>query len=380
MIRYDRGEIRSWRRTSQGGIVVEGYPTRTGRLRYVDPSGRERWEYRPPDEVFRADSLASMEHAPVTDGHPPELVTSENYTRYSRGHGSAGRRDGELVACTLVVQDAGLIAKIEAGTAELSCGYELEHYDETPGHCPEGRYDGVQRGIKYNHIAVVDKGRAGRVCRIRTDGDQETPTPHPEEHMITIRIDGVEYPLGTEAEQRAAAAAYQRHEATQASRITELTATGERAAARADAAEARVTEMTARLDAAPAEQNRAVAQHVAAIDAARRAGVEVRIDTADGQQTMSVDAIRKAVIAKIYPKRSIEGRSDAYVEALYETALERIDEDAAGAADARRADAPPPVREDGSPVRALDPVEESRRLAAERGQNAWRRSGAGKDA
>ena len=54
---------------------------------------------------------------------------------------------------------------------ELSCGYKL-NLDETPGITPDGQhYDAIQRDIRYNHLAVVQRGRAGN-ARLNMDGDQ----------------------------------------------------------------------------------------------------------------------------------------------------------------------------------------------------------------
>lgn len=171
-LRLDRGTLRSPRETPQGFLRVDGYATRVGVLEYADPTypGGIRRELRLPEELFDPASLASYEAAPVTDDHPPEMVTAHNATAYARGTVMASaRRDGDHVAVELTLTDAALIGKARRGKVELSSGYAIK-LDPTPGvHASYGRYDAVQRHIRINHVAVVDVGRAGPTARIRMD-------------------------------------------------------------------------------------------------------------------------------------------------------------------------------------------------------------------
>lgn len=170
--RLDRGGLRSPRKTPQGFLRVDGHATRVGVLEYVDASypGGVRRELRLPEDLFHFDSLASYEGAPVTDDHPPEMVTATNARTYQRGTSmTQGRRDGDHVAVDLQIVDENLIAKVGNGKVELSNGYQVK-LDPTSGvHPLYGRYDCIQRDIRLNHIAVVDVGRAGPTSRIRMD-------------------------------------------------------------------------------------------------------------------------------------------------------------------------------------------------------------------
>jgi hypothetical protein len=40
---------------------------------------------RPPNEVFNPESLASLQGVPVTNEHPPELLTAENAVQFQKG-------------------------------------------------------------------------------------------------------------------------------------------------------------------------------------------------------------------------------------------------------------------------------------------------------
>lgn len=176
--RYDlrSGTTGARRRTASGGLVVDAHVTRTGVLTYRQPDGSVRREYRPPEEVFHPDSLATLAHATLTDDHPGK-VDPGNWRRNAIGHVAGDpppRRDGDKVATELHLQHDDAIEKAEDGDLqEASCGYDC-HYDPTPGRSPEGeKYDGVQRRIRYNHVALGPPGwgRAGPDVRLRLDSN-----------------------------------------------------------------------------------------------------------------------------------------------------------------------------------------------------------------
>lgn len=167
------GTVSGHRTTPQGGLIVSGNLTRTGVFTYVNADGTTRRELRHPDEVFDADSLASLAHAPVTVDHP-EAVTPKNWRDVAVGHVAATpKRDGRFVAADDVrLHDAGAIAKVRSGALqELSCGYSCT-LDNTPGRYDGEEYDAIQRGIRYNHVAAgpAGWGRAGPEVRMRLDG------------------------------------------------------------------------------------------------------------------------------------------------------------------------------------------------------------------
>jgi hypothetical protein len=167
--RYDTGTLRKAQYRGDGSMVVEAHITRAGVLKYRNPDGTERLEYRPPEEVFKTDSLESFALVPVTDEHPPKMLTTRTVKKYAAGTtGENVRQDGDHVAARLVITDDALIAKMKAGKREVSCGYACD-IDETPGVTPDGiRYDAVQRNIRGNHLAVTTHGRVGS-ARVRMD-------------------------------------------------------------------------------------------------------------------------------------------------------------------------------------------------------------------
>lgn len=172
------------KRTKDGFLAVRAKAARAGVYDYAafEVGGQERGfkaadtvkVYRPAEEVFAADSVASFLAKPVTNDHPNVPVTSENWKDHARGVNMGALRDGEYLAFDLVIMDGALIADIDAGKRELSNGYACV-LDWTAGTTPDGlAYDAIQRQIRGNHIAVVDRGRAGPGCRIK-DSDGGKP-------------------------------------------------------------------------------------------------------------------------------------------------------------------------------------------------------------
>ena len=164
-------------KTPEGFLICKDVPiARTGTQQYRGcefgaPVGDALYNVqRPETEVFDKAAIASFEGKPVCDEHPEEDVTPDNYGRYMKGVCRDVRRgDGDLCNCLvadLVIYDADLINKIEAGKREISCGYDCL-WNPTS----DSSYDQLE--IRGNHVAVVDRGRAGHKVAIRDTADNE---------------------------------------------------------------------------------------------------------------------------------------------------------------------------------------------------------------
>ena len=158
------------RRTPEGYLDVDAYLARDGLLRYSD--GRTSWlEYRPRAELEAAAS--TWAHAIVTDDHPPVMVDAANAREHQRGYVTSTPTVVEVdgvayLAARLRVTDAGLVAKILAGQRELSIGFLADVHPEVGTHAGQ-RYDAVQRALAGNHVASVERGRAGPAVRVLLD-------------------------------------------------------------------------------------------------------------------------------------------------------------------------------------------------------------------
>jgi hypothetical protein len=382
--RFDFGRLGQVERTPQGGVRVDAGLTRVGVFSYPAHDGKEIREYRPPEEVFHQDSLATLADAPVTDLHPPVMVGPDNFQTYSRGHVVHGtvRQDGEQVAARLVLQDGSLISAVERkDRREVSCGYQCR-VEETPGVTPDGqRYDRIQRGIRYNHVAIVPHGRAGSNVALRLDaaGNHVVPgtteigaRPREEIKMKpSIRIDGVDYPLTTEAEVQAAVQAHGRFQARLDAQVQDLTKARDQAQGRADAAEAKVQTLNTELAEAK-DPKRLDARVQARAELVQKAaailGQDVKLDGLTDAE------IRSKVLQKARPEVKLDGRSEDYIQGLFsglttEAAAPRKDSvDPDGLADLRRGTNPDPARKD-----AVDPndAEAARKRMDTANRTAW---------
>lgn len=167
--RFDLSEIGSFEVTPQGFLKIPGFATRTGVFTYKDGDGNIRRELRHPDEVFDPESLSTLQNSPVTLDHPPVMVDPSNINKYIKGYCTdkvGVNRD--LVEAELIVSHKDAIDAIKKGMRELSSGYAADLVEES-GIYEGTRYDYRQTNIKYNHLALVDKGRAGPEVRLRLD-------------------------------------------------------------------------------------------------------------------------------------------------------------------------------------------------------------------
>ena len=150
--------------------------------------------YRPEASVKDAASLQSMSHAPVTLGHPSEEVTSDNWKDLAVGEVSTSATwDGDFISLPLIIKDQAAIDAIKNGTAELSAGYiadmeAVEHPD----------YDFIMSPPKYNHLAIVDKARAGHEARIGDSATKWGAAPQPDQKG-THTVDMIKVKVGDKA-------------------------------------------------------------------------------------------------------------------------------------------------------------------------------------
>ncbi|WP_333605981.1 DUF2213 domain-containing protein [Novosphingobium sp.] len=170
---HDRAPLEKVRRLADGRIAAVAKFARSGCYTYTGaevgrPDLPSVTVYRPEDEVFSADAMASFAHKAITLDHPSECVTAANWKSVSVGF-TEGRvaRDGAFIEIPLKLADASAVAAYDSGRArELSAGYSCDLVWED-GVAPDGtRFQAKQTRIRGNHIAQVLAGRAGSECRI----------------------------------------------------------------------------------------------------------------------------------------------------------------------------------------------------------------------
>lgn len=167
------------RRTSDGYMAVRAKAARTGTYAYlgseIDPDNKHGLRdagmvnvLRDADAVFDPLSAHSFIGKPITDNHPTVAVNAKNWRDHARGTVMGAKwEEGGYLAFDLMLTDADTIDAVDAGKRELSNGYAAElQFGDFDG--PGGvKCVAKQVAIKGNHVAIVDRGRAGPSCAIR---------------------------------------------------------------------------------------------------------------------------------------------------------------------------------------------------------------------
>lgn len=166
------------RRTSDGYMAVRAKAARTGTYAYlgseIDPDNKHGLRdagmvnvLRDAAAVFDPLSAHSFIGKPITDNHPTVAVNAKNWRDHARGTVMGAKwEEGGYLAFDLMLTDADTIDAVNAGKRELSNGYAAElQFGDFDG--PGGvKCVAKQIAIKGNHVAIVDRGRAGPSCAI----------------------------------------------------------------------------------------------------------------------------------------------------------------------------------------------------------------------
>ena len=179
--------------TGEGFLICRNVPiARTGDQEYlgreIGLSGQDAERmiivHRSPEEVFSQAALASFEGKPTTNDHPPDLIGPDDVGMYEKGHAqNVHRGTGEwadYMVADLHIHDRELIDAIQSGKREISCGYECEYV-------PNGDGTYSQKNIRGNHIAVVERGRAGKRAAILDSNTIQKPAENPPERKVTMK-------------------------------------------------------------------------------------------------------------------------------------------------------------------------------------------------
>lgn len=372
--------------TDEGYLVDHPIVTSVGIFVYHNPDGSERRELRLPEEVFAEKSLASYKGKPIIVTHDAGYVDTDNVKEESIGTIlSEGYRDGDDVRAEIIIHDTDSLKKYKM--RELSCGYNLR-LDETPGVWEGQPYDAIQRDIEINHLALVDKARAGEQARLNIDGQGHDCMKGEKLNMenTTKRTDGAPTP----EELAAAVEAFKKRRAERSGTAADGGITAEPPAQTAGTAEGEqpdaVQQVKDRRDRRDSEGDPAdmpgamgvIAQQdedidtlLGVIDVLKAAGTTTdgaegdcggtqtdgdgdegnaaqdkkdRADSAndfcellrvvrvgdrlnmDGLETMSVKDAKKAVLGKLKPTLHLDGKSAAYVNAAFDMAVSELKE------------------------------------------------------
>jgi len=329
MLFYDRAKFTTRKKTKEGFLDAKALVGRPGIQEYVKgvdflkddlpvrlqnrPDGTILNLLRPADEVFKPESLKSFTSKPVTNNHPAgTLVDSSNVKKFQVGFTKSvsKAKSGDALEANLLVQDAHAINDINAGKNQISLGYQAE-IDWTSGVDDSfGEYDGIQKNIIGNHIAIVDRARAGEQFRIldkKTEKDSK---------MKTRIFDGVSVEIDDDAANIFDAL------------VKDNKALKKNVQALADSKK-EIDKLKGELDVAKAAQitdediakkvKIAVDARVALIDAASKV-----LDTKE-LSSKSDSEIKKEVIKKLSDSKiSTDDKSDEYIQAVFDTLIASV--------------------------------------------------------
>ncbi len=114
---------------------------------------------RDPEELKKA--APTSNNIPLLDDHIPVNAEDHKGDHVIGSTGTDAEFNAPYLDNSLVVWTKDAIHGIETGRQqEISCAYYYTP-DMTPGTYEGQKYDGVMRNIRFNHVALVEKGRAG---------------------------------------------------------------------------------------------------------------------------------------------------------------------------------------------------------------------------
>lgn len=307
----------SVRMTRDGYIVARAKTARTGiqlysarELGLTDRPATEMVRvYRPPEEVFHKDAMASMAHRPVTVDHPPEMVTAKNWKRYSGGiTGGEIVRDGDFVDVPLTLMDQVAIDAYEAGKRQLSWGYtsDIELGD---GVSPEGEnYQAIQRNIRCNHLATCDLARGGPDLRLGDRQPARERHPMSDIQLKTIMVDGLQVQTTDAGEAAINKLKGMLDTSAKALETALADATSAKAKFDADLAlkDKEIEDLKAKVPDAAALDALATGRAKLISDAKAMAGDDLVVDGKSDAE------IRKAAVSKVLGDNKVTGKDDAF--------------------------------------------------------------------
>lgn len=164
------GQIKEFRETPEGFLDLHMSFSRVGSLVYQRRDGTLEAEHLTQEQLFNEQSLSTVTGKPIPLGHPIEgMVNKENVRRHTRGTtGTRIIKDTPFAVIVGTIHDGELIEIVKSGKAkEISAGYSCNVVKGDDGKL-------YQQNRVYNHLAVVEAGRAGSGVRVHYGDSGET--------------------------------------------------------------------------------------------------------------------------------------------------------------------------------------------------------------
>ena len=218
--RFDRVDLSKIEKTPQGYLRIPASIARADCvLTYRRNDGSKVREFRSKEEVFKQESVDSARLLPViSDRHVWEVNVNNTQSLAKGFSGEVLEVREDTLDTNILITDKATIARIENGDlSALSPAYSVGSVDKTPGIHNGQRYDQIQRGIVYNHLALLPKGkgRQGDKVGLRLDDsdailDDDDETINEKQSLerettmkVKIRFDGKDYEINVANETEA---------------------------------------------------------------------------------------------------------------------------------------------------------------------------------
>ena len=333
--------------TAEGYLKATALVTKTGVFPYERADGSIIMELRSPEEVFRKDSLKSMELMGIQEDHRAMLDSSNSKLLRLGTVGQDIKTVAPYIQANLVIDTKDGVEAIKRGKNQLSCGYYCDLVME-PGVYDGMAYDAKQTNILYNHLALTAKARLGKELAIHMDSSDAILTEkaieksqfdshsEQEHRMIKLTINGIQYDAAPEVSKEidrlngiietSKAGVASEKAANAASFDSEKKALIEKAdglKAERDAAIAKADGLKVEVDSMPAKIAEGVKSRISLEKVAAKVLSADAMTKMDGKPDLE---IKKAVVLARMPKVKLDGESDGYIATAYRLAVESMDE------------------------------------------------------
>lgn len=270
--------------------------------------------FRPAEEVFHPDSVASFTNLVVTDDHPEEMVTVDNVKKLQVGTVSevVTDQDNLVLDGVATITDKDQIKKIKDGKKEVSVGYAYELVSKKGKHLGED-YEFIQKDIRANHLAIVDAGRCGPACRINMDNKTK-------ENTVKITILGIDYDVTDDnlvqaiQNQQKAFDAEKKKSEKELDELEEKNKNLEKEKEKAEGAKDAAEKMVIGKDAL----NKIVSDRAILVAEAKAMLGDKMLDCTDCPKEL-----KAAVIDKVLDLGDLSAKSEDYIDAAYDMALKQ---------------------------------------------------------
>jgi len=335
-------KIGSIEKTDEGFLQGSAPVAKVGILTYMNADGTTRKELVPAETLFNADSMRTLQMKPMTNLHPEEtLLDSRTVKRRKIGStGETTKQDGEFLKASFVITDQDAIDDVDKGRMQLSPGYRASVVMQS-GNFQGEHFDAIQVNRKYNHLALCDRARGGANIRLHLDekeidkcdsfeyiDNKQLTINKGSKFMENIKLDGCEYQADKQVLNALDRAKTDAEEKSIA--LTDAKAKNDELQAKLDTANAKIEGLE------KVDNTEEIGKAVKArLSLERTANDHLDKEDIEKIDSLTDGDVKKKIILKAFPKADaqLEGKSDDYLSARFDSACELLEVDKKGRKD-----------------------------------------------